>query len=82
MRPDHGDVVIGTGGLRNIRWKYGSSGKRGGLRLLYVDFPEFEKLYLLGVYTKMIRVDLSKKEAAEVRKMIIALKGELRGKSK
>ena len=82
LRPDHGDVVIGTGGLRKVRWRFGSGGKRGGMRVLYVDFPAFEKLYLLGAYTKSVRVDLSKKEAAEVRKLIVALKGELRGKSK
>ena len=80
LRPDHGNVVIGTGGLRKIRWKFGSGGKRGGMRVLYVDFPELEILYLL--YAKTERVDLSKKEATEVRKMIIALKDELRRKSK
>ena len=62
LRPDHGNVVIGTGGLRKIRWKFGTGGKRGGMRVLYVDFPEFEKLYLLGVFTKTIRVDHVKKK--------------------
>ena len=82
LRPDHGDVVTGTGGLRKIRWKFGRSGKRGGMRVLYVDFPAFEKLYFLGAYAKTVRVDLSKKEAAEVRKLIVTLKDELKKKSK
>ena len=81
LRPDRGDVVIGTGGLRKMRLGMSGSGKRGGMRILYVDFPTYEKLYLLGAYKKAAKVDLSKKEAAEIRKLISTLKGELKERS-
>ena len=80
LYPDYGNVVTGTGGLRKLRWSFGSSGKRGGIRILYVDFPGYEKLYLLGAYKKTAKVDLSKKEAAEIRKLIVELKNELEKK--
>jgi hypothetical protein len=82
LYPDHGNVVTGTGGLRKLGWRLGGSGKRGGIRILYVDFPAYEKLYLLGAYKKTVKVDLTKKEAAEIRKLIIELKNELERKQR
>ena len=35
--PKVGDAIIGTGGLRKIRIPIGSTGKRGGGRVIYVD---------------------------------------------
>jgi hypothetical protein len=29
-RPDSGDLMIGTGGLRKVRWTVKARGKRGG----------------------------------------------------
>ena len=78
LHPDQGNVVVGTGGLRKLRWGLGSSGKRGGIRILYADFPAYEKLYLLAVYKKTVKVDLSKNEAVEIRKLIGELKKELK----
>ena len=34
-RPDLGDVIQGTGGLRKIRWMRKGRGKRGGVRVIY-----------------------------------------------
>lgn len=34
-RPDCGDVVPGTHGVRKLRWSRAGMGKRGGLRVLY-----------------------------------------------
>ena len=33
--PDAGDVIVGTGGLRKVRWSRAGSGKRGGVRVIY-----------------------------------------------
>ena len=33
--PDAGDVIVGTGGLRKIRWTSAGRGKRGGSRVIY-----------------------------------------------
>ena len=77
LYPDRGSVVTGTGGLRKLRWGLENSGKRGGVRILYVDFPVYEKLYLLGAYKKAVKVDLSKTETAVIRDLILELKNEL-----
>ena len=37
LQPDYGNVIKGTGGLRKLRWGLKSSGKRGGIRILYVQ---------------------------------------------
>ena len=34
-RPDAGDLIQGTGGLRKVRWALGGSDKRGGVRVIY-----------------------------------------------
>jgi hypothetical protein len=33
--PDIGDLLVGTGGLRKVRWTAGARGKRGGTRIIY-----------------------------------------------
>lgn len=34
-RPAAGQVIIGGGGLRKIRWRQKTRGKRGGVRVIY-----------------------------------------------
>jgi hypothetical protein len=34
-RPDSGDIIQGSGGIRKIRWGVGGQGKRGGARVIY-----------------------------------------------
>lgn len=33
-RPDAGDIIPGSGGLRKVRWGIGERGKRGGVRVI------------------------------------------------
>jgi hypothetical protein len=35
LRPDAGNVIKGTGGMRKLRWAGSGRGKRGGLRVIY-----------------------------------------------
>jgi len=60
LRPGAGKIIPGSGGgLRKIRWKSGSSGKRGGLRLIYFwDVPE-DRIYMLLIYKKSKQEDLT-----------------------
>ena len=50
--PDAGDVMVGTGGLRKVRWSRGGMGKRGGARAIYVWRNEQGNVLLLMAYTK------------------------------
>jgi mRNA-degrading endonuclease RelE of RelBE toxin-antitoxin system len=59
--PQIGDVIQGTGGLRKLRLsdKNGNKGKRGGFRVIYLDIPKKELTYLIFIYPKNIKSDLS-----------------------
>ena len=35
LNPSAGDIIRGSGGLRKVRWNVGSTGKRGGVRVIY-----------------------------------------------
>jgi hypothetical protein len=35
IRPDCGDIVRGSGGVRKVRWALPGRGKSGGLRVIY-----------------------------------------------
>ena len=35
-RPEAGNLIPGSGGVRKLRWKRKGMGKRGGLRVIYV----------------------------------------------
>lgn len=58
-RPDRGDLIRGSGGLRKIRWAGSGRGKRGGLRIIYYwHVPSSTILFLLA-YPKSERDDLT-----------------------
>jgi mRNA-degrading endonuclease RelE of RelBE toxin-antitoxin system len=58
LRPDAGELIRGSGGLRKIRWSMPGAGKRGGLRIIYYwDMPD--KIYMLLPYKKSAQEDLT-----------------------
>lgn len=77
VNPQIGDVIPQTGGLRKLRWQVPNQGKRGGARVIYVDFVAYEKIYLISAYPKSKKVDLSDKEKKEISRLIKALKDQL-----
>lgn len=52
----------GTGGLRKARFAFKHHGKSGGVRVCYVDFVIEETIYLITVYSKKQKDNLSKQE--------------------
>ena len=68
-RGNGGDLIRATGGLRKLRWGLGSRGKRGGARVIYYFHSELMPLYLLAVYSKGERDDLSADDRRELRKL-------------
>lgn len=71
-----GDVIQGTGGLRKIRIPMENIGKRSGARVIYIDIEIKECIYLLDIYAKNEKIDLSEKEKAMLKKLVNALKEE------
>lgn len=79
--PKAGDVMQGTGGVRKTRFAFEHRGKNGGVRVIYVDFEVYEKIYLLTAYTKNEKDDLTKKERSEIKQLIEVLEQQLRDHS-
>ena len=70
MRPEAGKLIPGGGGLRKIRWRIGSKGKRGGLRIIYYwDVPE-DTFFMLVVYKKSTKQDLTQDQLKILRKLV------------
>ena len=62
MHPKAGDLMEGTGGVRKLRWRRGDHGKSGGVRVIYYYYDERMPLYLLTLFAKGDRANLSKAE--------------------
>lgn len=61
-------------GLRKARIKSASSGKSGGFRLDYLDFPEAGITYYVVIYPKNVKEDLSSEEKKVILKLIERIK--------
>ena len=71
--PERGDVIPGTGGVRKIRWGYQNRGKRGGLRIIYYFRDLNMPLFLLQVYKKGEKADLTSSEKKEMEAFVKGL---------
>lgn len=58
-RPDVGQVVQGTGGVRKLRWAMTGRGKSGGLRVIYYWRVSKDEIWLLTMYSKNERENIS-----------------------
>ena len=74
--PDAGDLTPGTGGIRKLRWSRAGSGKRGGVRVAYFYYDEERPLYLLMVYAKARKENLTPDEARILRNIAAAIVGK------
>ena len=60
--PEQGELIPGTGGVRKTRLKSATKGKRGGFRVCYFDDPGREELFLMTIYPKNEKENLSSDE--------------------
>jgi len=58
-RPDAGDLIVGTKGLRKLRWALQGRGKSGGARVIYYWQSAEGRTYLLYAYAKNAQSDLT-----------------------
>jgi hypothetical protein len=68
--PKSGDLMEGTGGVRKLRWSRGGRGKSGGVRVIYYYHSETLPLYLLTLFAKNERANLSKAERNELADLV------------
>jgi len=69
-RPRTGDVIPGSGGIRKMRWGFGSQGKRGGLRILYYFIDGKDVIYMLLAYKKSKQADLTADQLKTLKKLV------------
>lgn len=61
--PDLGDMMAGTGGVRKFRFAlHGSRGKSGGARVLHFAATGRGKVFLLDIFAKNEKANLSTAE--------------------
>ena len=75
--PKVGAVLKGTGGVRKIRFAFEDRGKSGSVRVIYIDFEVYEKIFLLTAYAKSDQANLTKKERNDLRGLVELLELDL-----
>lgn len=75
--PDAGDVIQGTGSLRKLRWSLPGKGKRGGIRVLYVDYSEYEQIFMITCFRKSVKETISDSEKQVIKKLLRKIKENL-----
>lgn len=71
--PDAGDLMPGTGGARKLRFAGRGKGKSGGYRVITFFADDDIPVFLLDIYGKGARADLSQAMKNELRKTLTAL---------
>ncbi len=71
--PAAGDIMQGTGGIRKLRWSAHGKGKSGGVRVIYYHHNESLPLFLLTLFGKGEKSNLSKSERNDLAKFTALL---------
>ena len=71
--PEAGEIIPETGGVRKIRRALAGRGKRGGARVIYYYHNERLPLFLLAVYGKNEKANLSRAERNAMKRLVPVL---------
>ncbi len=69
-RPDMGTIIVGSGGLRKIRWTAPGRGKRGGVRVIYYWAVTQDRLLMLLIYPKSEQDNLTREQLKILRRIV------------
>ena len=69
-----GDLIQGTGGIRKVRFAAKGRGKSGGVRIVYYYYNESMPVFLLTVFAKNEKADLTRAECNALGKVARALR--------
>ena len=72
--PEAGDVIPETGGIRKVRWRRQGKGKRGGARVIYFCRNARMPLFLILIYAKAQRENMTVDEKKQVRALATVLR--------
>jgi hypothetical protein len=68
--PEAGKIMAETGGIRKLRWRAPGRGKRGGLRAVYYYHNESLPVFLLNIFTKNEKANLTRAERNEMKRLL------------
>ena len=69
-RPESGDIVPGSGGVRKLRWRAAGRGKRGGYRVIYYIKMKQELIWMLTIYPKNVAENIPAHVLRQIRKEV------------
>ena len=72
--PEAGDVVAGTGGVRKLRWQMLGQGKLGGARVLHLYLKHRDTIWMLDIYSKRDKLDLSPSDVKAIKEAVKTIK--------
>src|ERR1017187_224356 len=68
--PEAGDIMRDTGGARKLRWRAQGRGKRGGARVIYYYHDQSLPLFMLNVFAKNEKANLTRAERNEIKELL------------
>ncbi len=71
-----GTIIKGTGGIRKFRYGAKEKGKRAGVRIIYYYGGDHMPVFLLAIYGKSEKLDITEPEKKAIRKLVAALDEE------
>lgn len=70
LNPEAGEVMPETGGGRKLRWRAQGRGKRGGIRVIYYYHNDLLPLFLLSVFAKNEKDNLTRAERNDMKALL------------
>jgi hypothetical protein len=70
VHPEAGEVIRGSGGCRKVRWSAEGRGKRGGVRVIYLNRLADGTVWLMTMYAKNVQKDIDAKVLAKIKETI------------
>ena len=65
-----------------MRFAFEHRGKSGSVRVIYIDFEVYEKIYLITAYPKKEKDNLTKAERNELKELVKVLENQLKESEK
>jgi len=69
-RPDMGDLIKDSGGLRKARWHLEGIGKSGGIRVIYYWVVDNHQIRMLYAYPKGKQENLTGEQIAQLKTIV------------
>lgn len=70
IRPESGNIIKGSGGIRKLRWAGSGRGKRGGIRVIYYYHTEDNQIFMLYAYPKSNKDDLTSNQLKQLKQLV------------